>query len=206
MVLPLRRPLLMLFNREPGVVAAGANGVILHYEDSDGVFRRGELAMVDLCVEYNHYVSDITRTFPVEGRFTERQAYWYDLCLRAQESIVAHMKPGADMRACGAEAREMVAKALMDNGYIQSPEELPAMIGQCRKDYVTVTGVNHSIGLQCDEVGTRFSPAWSIRWSPESTWVPRASAFALRTITWSPRMASAASLRAFPKRSRRLRP
>ena len=138
-----------------GVVAAGANGVILHYEDSDGVFRRGELAMVDLCVEYNHYVSDITRTFPVEGRFTERQAYWYDLCLRAQESIVAHMKPGADMRACGAEAREMVAKALMDNGYIQSPEELPAMIGQCRKDYVTVTGVNHSIGLQCDEVGTR---------------------------------------------------
>lgn len=41
----------------------------------------------------------------------------------------------------------------MDNGYIQSPEELPAMIGQCRKDYVTVTGVNHSIGLQCDEVG-----------------------------------------------------
>ena len=49
----------------------------------------------------------------------------------------------------------MVAKALMDNGYIQSPEELPAMIGQCRKDYVTVTGVNHSIGLQCDEVGTR---------------------------------------------------
>lgn len=137
------------------VVAAGANGVVLHYEDCDGIFRRGELAMVDLCVEYNHYVSDITRTFPVNGRFTPRQAYWYDLCLRAQESIVAHMKPGADLCACGEEARAMVAHALMENGYIQSPQELPAMIGQYRKDYVTVSGVNHSIGLQSDETGTR---------------------------------------------------
>lgn len=137
------------------VVAAGGNATILHYDGHQGVFAGGELALVDLCVKNRCYHSDITRVFPVNGRFTERQAFWYRICLTAQEMIVSRMKPGANLRECGEEARAYVAEALIREGYIRDAAELPAMIGQARKDYVTVTGVNHSIGLEADETGCR---------------------------------------------------
>lgn len=136
------------------VIAAGGHAVVLHYDGHKGVFTDGEMALVDLCVKNGHYHSDITRVFPVNGKFTERQAFWYRVCLTAQEMIVSQMRPGADLRECGKEARAYVADTLIREGYIRDEAELPAMIGQARKDYVTVTGVNHSIGLEPDETGS----------------------------------------------------
>ena len=141
------------------VVATAEHAVILHYDRSDGVFSENDMVMLDLAVDWEHYHSDITRCFPISGHFSERQAYWYQVVQTAQQMTVEKMKPGADLRECGKEARAYMAGELIRAGYITDEAEISLMITQCRKDYVTCSGVNHCIGLETDEteMGSTFT-------------------------------------------------
>jgi len=76
------------------IVASGQNGVILHYSAHDTTMRDGDLVVVDIGVRYNYYCADLTRTYPVSGRFTVRQRELYDVVLETQEYIAGIAKPG----------------------------------------------------------------------------------------------------------------
>jgi len=78
-----------------GIVASGPGTVILHYDAAARKMKAGELVLVDYGCELDHYTTDITRTWPVDGAFTEEQARLYDIVLEAQEAGIAAVRPGA---------------------------------------------------------------------------------------------------------------
>jgi len=78
----------------PSIVASGRNGTVLHYDDNTDVMRAGELVVVDIGAACGHYCADISRTYPVSGRFTARQRELYDVVLQTQEHVARLAGPG----------------------------------------------------------------------------------------------------------------
>lgn len=78
----------------PIIVASGSNSTILHYDDNNKSMKKGELVIVDIGAQINHYCADITRTYPVSGTFSKRQREVYDIVLKAQEYIASKAVPG----------------------------------------------------------------------------------------------------------------
>src|SRR5262249_5872864 len=76
------------------IVGGGANSCILHYRENNGTLRSGDLLLVDAGCEYESYASDITRTYPVSGRFTPEQRAVYQIVLDANRAAIAKVKPG----------------------------------------------------------------------------------------------------------------
>jgi Xaa-Pro aminopeptidase len=91
------------------IVGGGANSLVLHYSASTGRLHAGDVVLIDYAPEVDHYLMDITRTWPVGGAFTERQAEIYDAVLAAQKAGIAAAKPGAKIsdveKACSAELK-----------------------------------------------------------------------------------------------------
>ncbi|MCZ6599013.1 MAG: M24 family metallopeptidase [Planctomycetota bacterium] len=80
-----------------GIVASGPNSCSLHYLTSSRTMEKGDVILIDYGPEVDHYVTDITRTWPVDGKWTERQAELYDVVLEAQQAGIAAVKPGVTM-------------------------------------------------------------------------------------------------------------
>lgn len=95
------------------IVGSGHNATVLHYKENTGVCNDGELIVVDSGAEINGYASDITRTFPVNGKYTKEQAKLYNIVLKAQEAAIKAVKPGATM----AQVDEASRKVIRDAGY-----------------------------------------------------------------------------------------
>src|SRR5580765_623231 len=81
----------------PSIVGCGANATTLHYEESQSPVTKGQLLLIDAAAEYDHYSADVTRTFPVNGKFTKEQADIYQIVYDAQEAAAKAAKPGATM-------------------------------------------------------------------------------------------------------------
>jgi Xaa-Pro aminopeptidase len=96
------------------IVAAGANACVLHYVDNNRLMRDGELLLIDAGCELDGYASDITRTFPVNGKFSGPQADVYDLVLDAQTAAIAEIKPGAGFLAPHEAAVRVLAQGMID--------------------------------------------------------------------------------------------
>jgi Xaa-Pro aminopeptidase len=79
----------------PSIVGSGPNSCVLHYSANGRVMEEGDLVVCDVGAEYRRYTADVTRTFPVSGRFTPEQRKVYDAVLRAQEAAIAAVRPGA---------------------------------------------------------------------------------------------------------------
>jgi Xaa-Pro aminopeptidase len=95
------------------IVGSGPNGAVLHYPKDDRVMRDGELVVVDAGAEEQYYATDVTRTYPVGGKFTADQREIYDLVLRAQAAGIAAARPGVTVRAID----QAVRKVVDDAGY-----------------------------------------------------------------------------------------
>jgi Xaa-Pro aminopeptidase len=95
------------------IVGSGANSLVLHYGDSSRRMQDGEVLLIDYAPEVDHYTSDITRTWPVNGKFTARQAELYDAVLESQAAGIAAVKPGATI----AEISKVCAKVLEQKGF-----------------------------------------------------------------------------------------
>lgn len=95
----------------PPIVAAGANACILHYTANSAALKGGDLMLIDAGCEYQHYAADVTRTFPVNGRFTAVQRTLYDIVLEAQRQAIAACQPGASFAA-----PDEAALAVMEEG------------------------------------------------------------------------------------------
>lgn len=136
------------------IVGAGANATILHYINNDGVCNDGDLLLLDAGAEYKGYASDITRTFPINGHFTEAQRDIYDLVLETQMSCVEMVRPGTRHMDIKNHSIEMLTEGMVRLGLLQgNPEEL---IKEEKYMQFYMHGLGHYLGIDVHDVGRYF--------------------------------------------------
>src|SRR5205085_5692773 len=96
------------------IVAGGGNACVLHYIANDAPLRDGELLLIDAGCELDGYASDITRTFPVNGRFSPAQREVYEIVLEAQRAAIAKVRPGVDWIAPHDAAVRVLAQGMLE--------------------------------------------------------------------------------------------
>jgi len=133
------------------IVGAGANGCILHYRDNNARSRAGELVLIDAGAEYRGYASDITRTFPVNGRFSPEQRALHDLVGAAQAAALAQARPGNAYEAGHLAAVETLTEGLLRLGLLKGSVEENIAEGHYQRFYRHKTG--HWLGLDVHDVG-----------------------------------------------------
>ena len=117
------------------IVAGGDNANILHYHENNGVLRDGDLLLVDAGCEYGYYSADITRAWPVSGRFSEPQAEVYNWVLRAQQAAIDICKPGVSFRDVHNRAVEVLTEGMVDMGLLKgNPAKIIATQKQWDED------------------------------------------------------------------------
>ena len=114
------------FQAYPPIVGGGANACVLHYVDNGATLADGDLVLVDAGCELDGYASDITRTFPVNGRFSKPQRQLYELVLDAQRAAIAAVRPGKRWDAPHKAALKVLTRGLVELGLIDGkPDEVP---------------------------------------------------------------------------------
>jgi Xaa-Pro aminopeptidase len=133
------------------IVAGGENACILHYRSNGGVLEDGDLVLIDAGCEYEMYASDITRTFPVNGKFSERQRELYEIVLEANLAATAQATAGNHWNDPHEAAVKVVTRGLRSLGLLSG--RLPALIkdGAYKKFFMHRTG--HWLGIDVHDVG-----------------------------------------------------
>ena len=136
------------------IVGAGPNATVLHYINNDGELRDGELLLVDAGAEYKGYASDITRTFPINGRYTKPQREIYDLVLKAQMACVEMVRPGTTHDQLKQHSIEVLTEGMVELGLLQgNPEEL---IKDKKHEKFYMHGLGHMLGIDVHDVGRYY--------------------------------------------------
>jgi Xaa-Pro aminopeptidase len=133
----------------PSIVGSGINGTTLHYDVNRRQSVDGDLVVVDAAAEYAQYTADVTRTFPINGRFTPRQRAIYELVLGTQQAAMDSVHPGQTVQRLNQIAREYMRSHSGDL-CPPSPGEGPDRTG-C--DRYFIHGLSHSIGMDVHDVG-----------------------------------------------------
>jgi Xaa-Pro aminopeptidase len=137
------------------IVAGGDNACILHYVENDHPLTDGELLLIDAGAEYRHLTADITRTFPINGRFSAAQRAIYDLVLRAQQAVIAEVAPGLAWTAMHERAVAVVAEGLVELGLLPGSADEVVEKGWYRQFFFHGTG--HWLGIDVHDAGrSRF--------------------------------------------------
>ena len=133
------------------IVGGGANTCILHYHENDAELQDGDLLLIDAGCEYELYASDITRTFPVGGRFSPEQRAIYEVVLEAQYAAIEKTKPGNHWNEPHEAAVKVITQGLVKLGLLKG--KVPALIrdGEYRKYFMHRTG--HWLGMDVHDVG-----------------------------------------------------
>lgn len=135
----------------PSIVGGGANGCILHYIDNNSELRDGDLLLIDAGCEYELYAADITRTFPVNGRFSRDQQALYEWVLAAQEAAFAEIAPGKAWNDSHMAALRVLTEGLVDLGILKGEVDGLIESGAYRRFFMHRTG--HWLGLDVHDVG-----------------------------------------------------
>ena len=138
-------------NGYPSIVASGANACILHYTENTRRMEDGDLLLIDAGCEYGYHSADITRTFPVNGRFTGPQRAIYDVVLRAQLAAIAVAGPGRPYEEVHETARRVLTEGLVDLGVLPRPVAESLAMHHYREFYMHGTG--HWLGMDVHDVG-----------------------------------------------------
>jgi len=133
------------------IVGGGANGCVLHYRANDALLRDGDLLLVDAGAEYANYASDITRTWPVNGRWSKEQRALYEIVLDAQRAALAQARPGRTWIAGHEAAVEVLTEGLLSLGLLKGTLKQNLASGDYRRFYMHKTG--HWLGLDVHDVG-----------------------------------------------------
>ena len=115
------------------IVGSGPNGAVLHWDHNDRALRAGDVVVIDAAAEYGRYAADVTRTYPVSGKFTDEQAKVYRAVYQAQEDIFAAIKPGVSM----ADLQKVAEASLKRAGYLEA----------------FIHGFGHFVGLDVHDAG-----------------------------------------------------
>jgi Xaa-Pro aminopeptidase len=138
-------------NGYPSIVASGPNACILHYTENRRQMKSGDLLLIDAGCEYGYHSADITRTFPVNGRFSPVQREIYDLVLRAQLAGIAAARPGRPYEAVHEAARRVLVEGLVALGLLPRGVEASLAMHHYREFYMHGTG--HWLGMDVHDVG-----------------------------------------------------
>ncbi len=145
----------------PCIVGGGENGCILHYIENNQVLNDGDLLLIDAGAEYQGYASDITRTFPVNGRYSKVQREVYELVLEAQTAAIKKVIPGNHWNDPHNEAVRVLTKGLVSLGLLKGRPAKLIKDEEYRQFYMHRTG--HWLGLDVHDVGDyRFDEEWRL--------------------------------------------
>ncbi|MCI4568570.1 aminopeptidase P N-terminal domain-containing protein [Lysobacter sp. CFH 32150] len=133
------------------IVGAGGNACVLHYRANSAQAKDGDLVLIDAGAEYRGYASDITRTFPINGRFNKEQRALHNLVGAAQQAALAQAKPGVAYEAGHTAAVETLTEGLLQLGLLKGSLEKNLGEGHYKRFYRHKTG--HWIGLDVHDVG-----------------------------------------------------
>ena len=133
------------------IVAGGANACVLHYVDNSRALQDGDLLLIDAGCEVDGYASDITRTFPVNGKFSGPQADIYDLVLDAQAAAIAAIRPGASFLAPHDAALRVLAQGMVDMKLLEGSVDGVIESGAYKRFYMHRT--SHWLGLDVHDAG-----------------------------------------------------
>ncbi len=135
----------------PSIVGGGANGCILHYTSNSDELKNGDLLLIDAGAEYDCYAADITRTFPVNGRFSGEQKAVYEVVLEAQLAAVKATKPGAQWQDPHHVAVKVLADGMSHLRILKGSVDYLIETGKYRQLYMHRTG--HWLGMDVHDVG-----------------------------------------------------
>jgi Xaa-Pro aminopeptidase len=135
----------------PSIVASGPNACVLHYRDNNRQAQDGELLLIDAGCEFQGYASDITRTFPVNGKFSGAQKAVYELVLTAQLACIDAVKPGRPFHDYHQVAERVLAQGLIDLGLCEGSLDTVLETGAYKQFYMHRAG--HWLGLDVHDVG-----------------------------------------------------
>ena len=146
----------------PSIVASGDNACILHYVENNRQMQAGDLLLIDAggCIDY--YNADITRTFPVAGKFTDEQRILYELVLEAQLRAIAEVKPGNPFNAFHDAAVRTITEGLVELGLLAG--DIDTLIEEKKHKAFFMHGTGHFLGLDVHDTG--------LLRNPDKTWKP----------------------------------
>jgi len=136
----------------PAIVAGGANACILHYTENNSVLRDGDLLLIDAGAEYEYFSADITRTFPVSGRFSPEQRTIYELVLAAQMAAFSIASEGTTMRSVHEASVNTITEGLVDLGLLPGPIDRALGMNHYREFFMHGTG--HWLGHDVHDSGS----------------------------------------------------
>lgn len=143
----------------PSIVAGGDNACILHYTENGAELRDGDLLLIDAGAEYDCYAADITRTFPVNGRFSGPQKALYELVLASQAAAIAEVRPGNHWNAPHEAAVRVLTEGLVELKLLKGSVDGLIENGAYRRFYMHRTG--HWLGMDVHDVGDyKVGNAW----------------------------------------------
>ena len=141
------------------IVAGGANACILHYIDNDKPINDGDLVLIDAGCELDNYASDITRTFPVNGRFSAEQSALYALVLKANEACIDAVRPGARWDEIHDLSVNILTEGLVELGLLSG--DVKALIESAAYRRFYMHRVGHWLGMDVHDVGDyRVNGEW----------------------------------------------
>ncbi|EOU9539316.1 Xaa-Pro aminopeptidase [Cronobacter dublinensis] len=133
------------------IVGGGENGCILHYTENESQLRDGDLVLIDAGCEYRGYAGDITRTFPVNGKFTPAQRAVYDIVLESLETALRLFRPGTSIQDVTGDVVRVMVKGLVGLGILQGDVE-QLVADNAHRPYF-MHGLSHWLGLDVHDVG-----------------------------------------------------
>lgn len=136
--------------QEPGftsIVGSGSRSTVLHYETNNQQTRDGDVMVMDIGAMVNHYTSDVTRTIPVNGKFSADQLTIYNLVLKAQKAAIAQYYPGNGLEMAHHEATRIIMSGLYDLGLVTDTAS------EWQKDLYILYENSHYVGLNIHDVG-----------------------------------------------------
>lgn len=134
------------------IVGGGNNACILHYVENNSELKDGDVVLVDAGCEYKYYASDVTRTFPVNGSFTEEQKQIYSVVLEAHKQSMDQLQPGNKWNLAHEKSVEVIVEGLIDLGIIKSSKQKAIDTGEYSKFYMHRIG--HWLGMDVHDVGS----------------------------------------------------
>jgi Xaa-Pro aminopeptidase len=137
------------------IVGGGPNATVLHYINNDGELRDGDLLLLDAGAEYKGYASDITRTFPINGRYTKAQREIYELVLKAQMACVEMVRPGVTHDQLKQHSIEVLTEGMVELGLLEGKTE--ELIKEKKYEKFYMHGLGHMLGIDVHDVGCYYN-------------------------------------------------
>lgn len=143
------------------IVGGGENGCILHYVENNALLKDGDLVLIDAGGEYDHYAADITRTFPISGKYSPEQRALYDLVLKSQYAAIEQVKPGNHWNQPHEATVAVMTSGMIELGLLSG--ELTQLMEEeaYKRFYMHRTG--HWLGMDVHDVGEyKIGEAWRV--------------------------------------------